>query len=147
MPRRIEIAWEVNENGCFICTSHKVDKDGYPRVVRDGRGHRMHRYLYQKVHGELDSPDVIIRHSCDQPLCINVDHLKRGTTQDNMRDKMSRNRQAKGSDVGTSKLTESQVRLIKYFYLGWRLREIADLYSVSLSQISRIRTGKLWAHL
>ena len=53
----------------------------------------------------------------------------------------------KGEDCTWAKLTESQVRKIKFEHKGMLVREIAELYKVSKSRISMIRSGKAWAHI
>ena len=41
-----EIEWEVSDNGCWICTSHAKDQDGYPLMKRKQKSIRIHRYMY-----------------------------------------------------------------------------------------------------
>jgi HNH endonuclease len=53
---------------------------------------KAHRYVWELVHGEPAPPDGEICHHCDNPPCVNPQHLFKGTHLDNMRD-----RDAKGS--------------------------------------------------
>lgn len=102
------------------CIDHgrKGDKDGY---VRDrhpngsGKLVRKHRKVYAQAHG-LSIEDLdgwVIRHKCDNPRCINPEHLEIGTHLDNERDKVERGRILKGHKHGCAKLTPEQVREIK----------------------------------
>lgn len=89
-----DVEWYVDDNGCHICTSHTRLERGYHMVTRGGRRYTLHRRLYMDHHGLTDS-DVegfVVMHSCDNPSCINIDHLSLGTQRDNMRDRISKGR-------------------------------------------------------
>jgi hypothetical protein len=86
-----KIKYYINEKGCHICTSHASTGSGYPTFKREGEQHSIHRYLYEQKYGYLPS-GVVLRHSCDNPLCINVDHLTPGNHQDNVNDQVERQR-------------------------------------------------------
>lgn len=82
------------DGGCWEWTGPK-DKDGYGTIalVTEGmrRTYRTHRVAYQIWRGPV--PDqAVVMHACDNPRCINPDHLRVGTHADNMADKMSRGR-------------------------------------------------------
>jgi DNA invertase Pin-like site-specific DNA recombinase len=72
-----------------------------------------------------------------------------GTPQDNMRDRNSKNRQAKGSQQGNSKLNEEQVLEIKRLLAETTLsqRKIAKRYGVGQDAIYKIKIGKTWKHV
>lgn len=61
------------------------DKDGYGFAKVRGRSVRVHRFVYECVHGPIPA-GVVILHDCDEPGCARVDHLIAGTQTDNMRD-------------------------------------------------------------
>jgi HNH endonuclease len=90
-----------------------------------------------------------VLHRCDVRNCIEPTHLFLGTNADNMADKVAKGRQShpQGENHGGVKLTEAQVREIRAPPFSMSQRAIAALYGVDKSVISRIRTGKLWAHL
>ena len=139
------IDFEINQNGCFNCTSHKNlrgRKDmPYPQIKRNGKRINLSRYIYAAIHGPI--PDgLVVRHKCDNPLCINPAHLELGTTLDNIRDKMQRNRQAKGSGNGNSKLNEETVEFIRAS--NERAVELAERFGVHPATIWRIRQGVIW---
>ena len=70
---------------------------GYPQKTINGRKVLLHRYSWEWANGPI--PDnMCICHSCDNPPCINPDHLFLGTQADNMRDMY-----AKGRDRGRRK--------------------------------------------
>ena len=82
------------ETGCWIWQG-VFSPDGYGRLVVTANGvrkqHRTHRLSYENWKGPI--PDgLMVLHDCDNPKCINPDHLRVGTHEDNMLDKVKRNR-------------------------------------------------------
>lgn len=84
--KRKTITFTVDKNGCHICTSHASGTSGYPSLWKDGRNQNMHRVLYEEKHGSLPE-NVLVRHTCDVPACINDEHLVSGTVKDNAVDR------------------------------------------------------------
>lgn len=86
-------------------------------------------------------------HKCDNPRCVNPDHLFIGTHQDNIDDKMSKGRHATGHgvDYKHAKLTEDDVLEIRASELT--VRELALKFGVTTSNITAIQTGKRWKHV
>lgn len=85
-------------NGCLIWNG-AVNSDGYPKLSRRyndkdvvSSNVKGHRHLYEHFNGITLSSDVVVRHTCDNPLCINPDHLIIGSSQDNVSDRVSRGR-------------------------------------------------------
>lgn len=69
-----------------------LNTDGYPRVFYNGNSNgKLHRIVYELVYSE-DISGKVIRHTCDNPKCINPVHLISGTPYDNARDRDSRGR-------------------------------------------------------
>ena len=66
-----------------------------------------HRYVYIQKYGKIK--DQVIRHTCDNKWCINPEHLIQGSHSDNVKDRVVRNRSAKGINNGRSKLSEESV--------------------------------------
>jgi hypothetical protein len=139
-----DLQWEENENNCWICTSHSKDDFGHIPFRRNGY-YYAHRYIYAKYYGDITS-EQIVRHKCDNPSCINVEHLEIGTHQDNVRDRVERNRSAKGEGNGRSKLSEKDVELIKLNTTHTRT-ELANMYEVDDNVIYQIWKGKTWKHI
>jgi hypothetical protein len=82
------------DSGCWYWLGSK-DKKGYGLIPMKGRSERAHRYSYRVFKGIIPSGYQIL-HQCDNPSCVNPSHLDVGTNTDNMVDKFSKNRQAKG---------------------------------------------------
>jgi hypothetical protein len=68
---------------------------GYGQYTVDGSTELAHRYSY-KIHKGIIPDNLVVRHTCDIRNCVNPEHLLIGTTQDNINDKVERNRQSKG---------------------------------------------------
>ena len=114
--------------------------DGYRVVDRI----RAHRVSYEHYLGPI--PDgAIIRHRCDNPPCINPEHLLPGSNAENSTDRMSRNRQAL---MPNAKLTEHQAREIKgLLAAGQAIKAIARQFGVSRNAIRSIKRGETWKWL
>lgn len=142
------IRYKINEDGCWICTSHQFDKDGYPRLVRDGKKVMMSRYVFEIYKEQIYDNNVML-HSCDNPNCINPDHLSQGTHQDNIDDRDKKKRHGYGAKNGNAKLSEEQAIEIKEKIRDKSMtyREIANEYGVSKVLIQKIASGKLWKHI
>src|SRR3990172_2420122 len=81
------------DNGeCWIWIG-AIGTSGYGSFMLNGRNTRAHRVAYLLFCGEIsklegsDCRGTCVIHSCDNPLCVNPDHLRLGTHVDNMRDK------------------------------------------------------------
>lgn len=130
------------------------DKKGYGIATFEGKGVRAHRLAYCNHNGlELqDIKNLVIRHKCDNPSCVNPDHLEAGSQADNIRDMMERGRHKypgyKGEQNGQAKLSQQDVENIRQRY-QFRSRingtyAIAKDYGISQKQISRIVRGEKW---
>jgi hypothetical protein len=144
--KRKPVTYTVDSNGCWNCTSHHLNTHGYPGVWKDGRGQNLHRVLYEEAFRPL-APEEVARHTCDNRLCINLDHVIPGTHRENMDDRNKRNRHNPpvGVRSGTHKLTPEQVRSIRES--NGSQYALAAQYGVNQSTISRIKQGERWAHL
>ena len=92
--------------GCWNWTGSK-DKDGYGRMISGSKGERIfsfaHRESYKLYKGEIGLPDSAtgcVLHTCDNPSCINPDHLYLGDQKQNGLDKKVRGRARTRSRFG-----------------------------------------------
>ena len=128
---------------CHECVSHSVDDSGYITMVRDGF-YRAHRWVFWHATGE--KPEVVL-HLCDNRKCINMEHLKAGTVNDNNKDMDSKGRSRylgapKGNKWNRS-FTTAQIRAIRnYRSAGWTNERIASVFHVSAHAISEVTSGK-----
>jgi hypothetical protein len=89
------IGWTVDPNtGCWEWNGRRdnTPKSTYARVDdENSRPVLTHRIAYIKWVGEL-APEAVLLHSCDNPGCINPDHLTAGTQADNLHDMAAKGR-------------------------------------------------------
>lgn len=142
------------EDGCWIWCGERDSllslapgKQPYGRFKIAGKRYAAHRVAYRLTKGAIPI-DLLVRHTCDNGLCVNPGHLLVGDTQDNMDDCVSRGRLARGSRTGTAKLTEEEVLEIKFgLSRGETLMSLAIAYGVSQWTIHQIAHGLAWVHV
>lgn len=139
------------ENGCWEWTASLTKIGGYGRFKHNRKIIRAHRLSYELNYGKFDET-LFVCHKCDNPKCVNPDHLFLGTSQDNMDDMIKKGRNSNGNPIGenngNSRLSENNILNIKKLIKkGLSNKKIADMYNVSDSMISRIKLGKNWSHI
>lgn len=146
---RFHSKYIVNEEtGCheWIGTFQST---GYGFFWYGNRNVYAHRFSYETFVTKISKNDVIM-HLCDNPKCVNYNHLKSGSQSENIKDMVKKNRQAIGSKIGSSKLTDNQVLDIKKAlinpYPGLQ-SELAKKYGVTTTIISGIKKGRNWSHI
>ena len=133
------------KSGCFICNSHYKDKWGYPRIMSKGKKMNMSHYVYEQHYKVKLLPNTIIMHTCDNPSCINPEHLRAATHKENMEDRNNKCRQAYGERNGRAKLKECQVEEIIRSDLP--KTQLSRIYGVAPKVIRQIKNGELWRHV
>ncbi len=127
-----------------------TDRDGYG--LR--RNLRLHRWVWQSVHGPIPA-GMVIMHKCDNPPCFRIEHLQMGTVAENNADRERKGRshrelnphwlRKQGEQHTQAKLNEKQVAEIKTRIANKEnQRKIASDYGVSPALITNIKKGKLW---
>jgi hypothetical protein len=144
-PRPIE--YIITEKGCHLCTSHKSKRSGYPRIDRNGKDQNLVRYLWEEKYGKSPKNQQVC-HKCDNPACININHIFFGTQKENIADMIQKNRNLKGEKNPGAKLTEDLVRFIrsKRFFPDEKA-EFCKIHKISLSTFYNIEKGKKWKHV
>ena len=126
------------------------DKDGYGRVRVAGKRVMAHRVAYAQARGlPLDAiAGLVIRHKCDNPSCVNPEHLEEGTHQDNMDDKVTRNRQVRGAACTSAVLTPEQVAHIREVYVARHPEfggaALGRRFGLSTVAVNKIVRGVTW---
>ena len=115
-------------------------KRGYGKFGVSGRQLIPSRVAYFLATG-IDPFPLLVLHSCDNPICVNPEHLSTGTTQDNSNDRQIRGR----SSVKLSPPIVIEMREIHEDGLNYT--EIAKLFNISPST-ARYACKKLsWKHI
>lgn len=139
---------------CWLWTGASNTK-GYGRFKIKGKLYSPHRLMYEIYRGPI--PTIYeVCHKCDNPKCVNPDHLFLGTRSDNMKDAYQKGRlfcfvgnckKVKGEEVGTSKLKDADIKVIRILDTFMKRCEIAKLYSVHQSQITRCLNKLTFKHI
>lgn len=151
--QEIDQCWEWQQRNKF----------GYGVFLIKGREYRAHRIAYY-LHYNQDPGKLLVCHKCDNRLCVNPHHLFLGTYADNNADRNAKGRQMKGDKHhyrtnpelrpigtrnGSAKLTDDEVVAIRNQYneLKTPHRQLAELFSVTKSTITRVLSGNYWKHV
>lgn len=130
---------------CWIWTG-KLTVRGYGQFWFKGRSVRAHRWSYLHHHGPIPE-GLVVRHRCDNPSCVNPNHLLVGTHLDNMADAVERSRHRRGKENG-SKLSDRQVQEVRRRAAdGEKQKDLAPAFGVSTSLIQQIVARRAWAWL
>lgn len=125
---------------------------GYGQVRLNSKTQYVHRLVCELIRGKSPADKSHVLHSCDNPPCVNPDHLSWGSAKDNALDKVAkgraRNKAFYGEENTASKLTEIQVREIRNKVNNGVARKlIADEYGITVGHIKQIRSGRCWGWL
>ena len=143
--------WEkVDKSGSCWIWKAQIDRDGYGKINVGIRKQSAHRVSYEIRFGKIPH-GMCVLHTCDNPSCVNPDHLFVGTNADNMKDRDAKGRHnpCRGEKHGGSILTEIQVSDIRALWSVGKMtqRKIGKIFGVSQSRISMIVNNKHWRHI
>lgn len=130
-------------------------KHGYGRINVNGRMRQVTHVAWELAYGEPVPVGLVVRHTCDNPLCVNPHHLLLGTRSDSvasaiakgsLKVKVQEGRKFSDEFNPSRKLTQSEVDDIRSRYKDGNVfqRELAEEYGVTRANISLIIRGKTW---
>ena len=131
-------------NGCWEWTRYK-NVCGYG-VIGDGKKIFLtHRVSYEVHIGEVPK-GMIVCHKCDNPGCVNPEHLFLGTIKDNVADMVKKNRHIKGEMVPSHKLTKEKALQIRKLYKtgAYTMVKLAEKYGVAYSTVNSVINEVSW---
>lgn len=148
-----------NNKGCMNWVGLR-DKAGYGVFgnthtwclsYRDCGEIKTHRISWVLNFGKILN-NLWVLHKCDNPSCVNPDHLWLGTSQENTHDREKKGRHGPGclgeSNPATPLKEVDIIKIRKLWATGvWRQYELADLFGVGQSSISEIIHRKTWKHI
>lgn len=154
MIRPAEIRfWEKVEKGdsedsCWVWIAKSKHLFGYGvlGLKKENRQVMAHRFAYELLVGPI--PDgLFVLHRCDNPPCVNPDHLFLGTQKDNLDDMTQKGRRRwadnRGSRNGNAKLSDAQVEEIRSLYPACTQQQIADRFGIGQTYVSALARGKM----
>jgi len=136
------------QNGCWIWLG-KLTRMGYGYL---GDKHRAHRVSYAINKGPIPA-GMCVCHHCDNPSCVNPDHLFLGTSADNTADSKRKGRRSRmlGAAHPMVKLKEDQVRWIRSVYKPrhhvYGQAALSRRFGVARTSIEDIIHRRTWAWL
>ena len=137
---RFSNSYNTNKGtGCWDWIK-SLTHNGYGRFAQSrNKSVRAHRWSYEYFIGHIPEGLLVI-HNCDNPKCVNPDHLRTGTQKDNMRQMYGAGRWPK------QKLTPDDAVEIRRMYASgdYLQREIAEVYGVTQHHVSAIIKGRFW---
>lgn len=160
-------------SGCWLWLGAYRSKK-YGIIALRGKVVGAHRFSWQADRGVEPPPDRFICHRCDNPACVNPDHLFLGTRQENVDDMMRKGRHVapsgerngarrhperfaearaahRGEGSGTAKLTAAQVMEIRRrFKAGESRTQLAKAFAhtgVTYDAIKQLIRRATWAHI
>jgi len=139
------------ETKCWNWVSRTFDETGYGIFKAKELGHRAmaaSRASWIIHNGPIATSKLVVRHKCDNRMCVNPAHLIIGTYKQNMQDCVERDRINRGEDRPQSKLTEEMVSKMRILRQeGKSFRALANEFGVALyCAVSAIK-GVTWKHV
>jgi hypothetical protein len=159
---RLKVKRDNSADGCWLW-SGKTDSDGYGTLRFPG-GRTTHRLAWILENGPIPS-GLQVLHRCDVPACCRPSHLRVGTSQDNVADRIARGRSRtptgdahwtrrnphlipRGETKSQAKLTASKVRKMRRLHAkGTKLTVIATQFGIHYQHAFRIVHRLRWAHV
>ena len=128
-----------HESGCWEWQKAR-DPEGYGHFVHDNKTWRAHRWAYHHLKESIP-PNVCVLHHCDNPPCVNPEHLFLGTQQDNRDDAEKKGRYK----VSNRKLKADQVLEIRVLRnLRVPRARVAEMFKVGVNAIEDIEKGRTY---
>jgi hypothetical protein len=133
---------------CWLWTGY-IDGWGYGRMQVRRRAIGAHRVSYELAHGAGSIPSgYFVCHTCDNPRCVNPDHLWLGSSRANTQDAAKKGRMARGSRHYRAALTEHDVLAIRAWHnAGEPATGIAQIMGVTPWTIRDVIAGRTWRHV
>lgn len=142
----------VQLSKCIEGKGNSFSGNGYSTIQVNGKRIYQHRLVAVLFHGlEMQDTTTLVLHSCDNPKCINPEHLRLGSARENMQDCLDRSRHVakglQGEKNPRAKLTAKEVadiRKLKDENPELKYTVIAKHFKVNERTISLICRRKLW---
>ena len=127
-------------DSCWVWVGYK-NKHGYGMLMVNKKltsAHRLNFYRY------IENPiGKCVLHRCDNPSCVNPDHLWLGTHKENTKDMIQKGRQNPkyGEATKATSISKEIIISIRNDNIS-NSRELSEKYNISRSQAHKIKTNK-----
>lgn len=143
-----KVSFGFGEDACWTWLGGT--RNGYGRIYcHENRSLLSAHRLSWEFHNEKIPNGKKVLHYCDNPSCVNPNHLFLGTQADNVLDMCNKGRQVgpKGSKAHTSLLEFEDVRDIRFLRSSgdYSYNQLASLFGVSKGCISGIINKRSWS--
>jgi hypothetical protein len=141
----------MDDRGCWEWGGARNEHGYGQTAIKHYLQMKAHRLSWM-IHHSIIADEVCVLHKCDNPPCVNPDHLFIGTKKDNMQDCSRKGRVRyilrRGESNECAKLTDKKVAEARRLYAsGDSLRSVAQRYGVNSKTMSRAIHGLQWAHV
>lgn len=143
LPKRLKENVVINNKGCWEWQKG-LDVCGYGVIKINKKSFPTHRKSYETFVGEIPK-GLWVLHKCDNPKCINPDHLFLGNQAENSKDMWNKGR---GKGVGWKNiLTKEQVLEIRNLYPKFSILKLGKMYNKHHATIWMIVNRKSWKNI
>jgi len=149
-PDSVVLFWSHVRKDCWCYTATRSHA-GHGHLKRHANGHykhfQAHAYSWIIHFGEI--PDgLCVLHKCDNPCCVNPEHLYLGTRRQNNEEASRKGRTAKGETHYAAKLSNDTVIEMRRLYSdGHTQKALAQKYGIGQGLVSRVVRRKSWEHV
>lgn len=137
------------DNGCIVYGGDKylVHEYGLVSITIEGKRKSVpaHRAMWMAINDRFYIPrNIVIRHTCDNPRCVNIEHLVHGTQKDNCDDKFARGRQRTVETyvLHTRKRLFTNDTILAIKSAKGKLKLIAEEFGTTPGYVSKLKNGK-----
>ncbi len=143
----------VSYDTCWIWIG-TLNYFGYGQLAYRGKNYQAHRisyWIYKTFYKNNFIKNSLIHacHKCDNPSCVNPNHIFLGSASENKQDSINKDRVPIGENCWNSILTSSQILEIRQLYATGKYiqRKLAKRFNVTRSTISSIINKNCWTHI
>lgn len=145
--QRFDEKYTIEPSGCWVWKTGAAFKQRHPDFRFDGGYIKASHFSWQRAKGKLSEGEQVL-HTCDNPRCVNVDHLFIGDHLANMQDKARKGRshRPRGERNGRARITRFVATEIRRLYAagGISQQKLADRFGLAQPTVSQIIRNEVW---